>query len=135
MNRAVLIPTIALTGVALLLSGCSSRPADREESFSTAAAECSASWWLEDAQDNVPEEAHAVARAALEDAKVSEEDLRRWEQLLRDSESEESRIPDDRLEGHAYVEAVRSAVRDELERAGYPDQDRLIEVTSQLNCD
>uniref|UniRef100_UPI001CA5738C hypothetical protein n=1 Tax=Arthrobacter sp. B1805 TaxID=2058892 RepID=UPI001CA5738C len=64
---------------------------------------------------------------------VSTAELVEWKKIVSDSESESSdrQIPIHKLEGYAYVEAVRADVRSDLQAAGYPDAPtRFIEVYS-----
>lgn len=134
MKVSRFLPLLVIGAVAL--SGCSvlRGAPDREESFATSYGECTAQWWLEDLADDVPDDAQGAARTALEDAQVSEDERAEWESVLLDSQSEGAEIPEDRLEGQAHIEVVRAEVRAALDDAGYPDQDRIIEVWSDLNC-
>lgn len=116
-----------------ILSACGSSygTPEREESFSVQSGQCNARWWLE-----VPEEASDVALHSLKESDVSSAELQEWKEALSESDSSEDRpIPAYRLEGYAYVEAVRADVRAGLAAAGYPDSPtRLIEVYSDSDC-
>ncbi|KRF04302.1 hypothetical protein ASH00_14450 [Arthrobacter sp. Soil782] len=85
--------------------------------------------------DEVPVEASDVADQALSNSVVSTSELEEWKEILHESKSGDGQIPAHKLEGDAYVEAVRADVRAELEAAGYPDAPtRVIEVYSDSDC-
>ncbi len=94
---------------------------------------CEISWWLAPAVDDPPAEAKPIALEALAEATVSEAQWSSWYQLLND-DPDLDYIPEVRLQGSAYLEAVREDVRVALEAAGYPDIERVIEVYSNLSC-
>ncbi|WP_299169130.1 hypothetical protein [uncultured Arthrobacter sp.] len=136
MGKLVAGCAVALVCVGML-SGCSlARGApEREEVFAVQGGECAARWWLEPLVEEVPDEASDVAGRALTDAVVSTAELEEWKEILLDSQSDDRPIPGQRLEGLAYVEVVRAAVRSELAESGYPDAPtRLIEVYSDVDC-
>ncbi|UNK72053.1 hypothetical protein [Microbacterium sp. H1-D42] len=128
--------TATLIAGAIALSGCSAlRGApDREDTFTTSYGECTAQWWLGSPGDSVPEQASDIAEASLAEADVTPESNAEWQALLVDSQSEGAEVPEDRLEGQAYIEVVREHVRNELDAGGYPDTERVIEVWSDLRC-
>ncbi len=66
MGKRVL-KCIAALGCIGLLSACGIAlgTPDREESFSVQGGECTARWWLEPLEDEVPDEASEIARQAL----------------------------------------------------------------------
>jgi hypothetical protein len=127
----------ALLVSAGVLSGCSllQGPPDREETFSVAGGECTAWWWLGQLQNGVPGEAETVAAAALDDADVSVASREEWESILASSYADDDiDVTEAELEGQAHIEVMRARVRSDLESAGYPDSNRVIEVWSDLRC-
>jgi hypothetical protein len=106
---------------------------DRAESVPVPGGTCQIDWWLGPAVDNPPAEARRVAVEALKDAEVSDAQWSDWYRLLDDDPDLDS-VPEIRLRGTAYLEAVREDVRTALEHAGYPDDERVIEVYSNLSC-
>ena len=123
--------------VAAVVSGCGDgRGApDREETFAVHGAECTAKWWLEPMVDDVPRAASDEATRALTGAKVEASELEDWKRTILESQSGDREITESRLEGFAYVEAVRADVRSSLAKAGFPDAPtRLIEVYSDVDC-
>lgn len=132
-----LLLLIAMLSVGtVVLSGCSMlRGApDREDLVTTSYGECTAQWWLDPVGGDVPVEATQIAAAALEEAVVTPASRAEWQAVLVDTQSEGAEIPEDRLEGQAHIEVVREHVRVELEAGGYPDDNRVIEVWSELRC-
>lgn len=131
---AIVIVTLSVW----VLSACSVTrgPADREDSFTSGESECTAQWWLGDLAEGEPEEARTVAEEALAEADVTDADIEEWVGLLSLAQTEEEAedMTQTELERQAYVEAVREHVREELEGAGFPDSDRVIEVYSDLHC-
>jgi hypothetical protein len=137
-----LVRTRGLTGIALAagiiaLTGCGPVPPicgpDRADSVPLPGGSCEVSWWLGSAGDDPPEEARRVAVDALESATVSDSQWAYWYRLLDDDPDLDS-LPEARLRGTAYLEAVREDVRVALDHAGYPDTERVIEVYSNLSC-
>ena len=137
MGKLLLRFATAVLGVGLLSAcGSSYGTPEREESFSVQSGQCDARWWLEPLVDEVPKEASNIALQSLQESDVSSAELQEWKKILSESDSSEDRqIPAYRLEGYAYVEAVRADVRAGLAAAGYPDTPtRLIEVYSDSDC-
>jgi outer membrane biogenesis lipoprotein LolB len=136
-RRSTIGATLA-TLSALLLTGCSlaQGPADRETAFMVEGRDCTAQWWLGEPAPGTPAEALTVAREALDEAEVSDADMEQWKGLisLSQDESEARATSDVDLAREAYVQAVREHVRDELAAAGYPDEDRVIEVYAESRC-
>ena len=123
--------------VLLLLCGCAADRGepDRVDTLPVTGGECTASWWLEPLVKDVPANAAAIARSALETAVVTDSAREEWQTVVDESDSSDRELPPDRLEGRAHIEVVREHVRVELDAAGYPDAPtRLIEVYSSLNC-
>jgi hypothetical protein len=136
MGRLSSISVFALV-VAAVVSGCGdARGApDREDTFAVKGAECTAQWWLEPMVDDVPRAASDEARRALTSAEVEAPELEDWKRTITESQSGDREITESRLEGLAYVEAVRAEVRSGLAEAGFPDAPtRLIEVYSDVKC-
>lgn len=91
--------------------------------------------WLEPLIDDVPRAASDEASRALTSAKVDASELHDWKRTIQESQSGDREISESRLEGFAYVEAVRAGVRSGLAEAGFPDAPtRLIEVYSDMKC-
>lgn len=134
-GRVVVLISLTLAG-AVTMSGCSllRGTPDREDTFATEHGECTARWWLDPPTDDVPADTRAVAEAALASAEVTPESSQYWQNLLLDSQSDGAEIPEHRLEGQAYIEVVRAYVRERLDAGGYPDENRVIEVWSDLTC-
>jgi hypothetical protein len=123
--------------VAAVVSGCGdARGApDREETFAVQGAECTAKWWLDPLVNDVPAAASVEAARALTGAKVEASELEAWKRTIVESKSGDREITESRLEGFAYVEAVRADVRLRLAEAGFPDAPtRFIEVYSDVDC-
>lgn len=136
MGRISSIGVFALV-VSAVVSGCGdARGApDREETFAVRGAECTAQWWLEPMVDDVPSAASDEASRALTSAKVEASELEDWKRTIIESQSGDREITESRLEGFAYVEAVRAEVRSGLAEAGFPDAPtRIIEVYSDVKC-
>lgn len=134
MKRSLTVVGLVLAGAGL--SGCSlvQGPVDREETFAVDGGQCTAQWWLGDLKSGVSEEAEQIADDALRVATVTESSLAEWQSILEDSQSGGDELSAIELKGQAYIEVVRAHVRDELDGAGYPDSDRVIEVWSDLAC-
>lgn len=136
MRRRLVISVSLLAG-SLTMVGCGPMPpiggVDRAEEVAVPGGTCQISWWLSPAVEDPPAEAQRVAMKALEDATVSETQWSDWYRLLDDDPDLDS-IPEIRLRGSAYLEAVREDVRTALDGAGYPDIERVIEVYSDLSC-
>lgn len=137
MKRLAAVQLTAAIACLSVLTSCSlgQGEPDREESFDAAGSQCTARWWLDPLVEDVSPEASRAAREALEEASVSTADIAGWKDTLIDSRSGDEELAEDELEGYAYIEAVRSDVRDGLKQAGYPDAPtRAIEVRSALDC-
>lgn len=80
--------------------------------------------------EGAPSEARTVAKSALASAVVTDQMWRDAESVLASS----SDVGPDRLESESYTLAVTSFVKDELADAGYPDNERVIEVKSKTEC-
>ena len=132
-----LLAAVAISGTTLILAGCAlvQGPPHREDTFHVADGECTAWWWLGQLQSGVPREAEVIAADALESATITDTDREEWESILVMSQSEGEELSPNELEGQAHIEVVRAHVRDELDEAGYPDSNRVIEVWSDLRCD
>lgn len=134
--------TSAAIGVVGLLAiasaGCSlvQGPADRTDEFAAAGQQCSGSWWLGDLREGTDPEALAVAERSLAAATVTPDDLAAARNLLDDSKNEAERAGSSAVdfESEAYMLTVTLAVKDELDAAGYPDIDRVIEIWSERSC-
>lgn len=136
MGRFSSVSVFALA-VAAVVSGCGdARGApDREETFAVHGAECTAQWWLEPLVEDVPSAASDAASRALTSAEVEASELEDWKRTITESQSGDRELTESRLEGFAYVEAVRAEVRSGLPEAGFPDAPtRLIEVYSDVKC-
>lgn len=96
-------------------------------------SKCEISWWLTPQVEDVSNEAESIAAAALSNADVSADEWEEWHALLDGDPDNETANPV-RLHGAAYLEVVRAEVRDALASAGYPDTNRIIEVSSELSC-
>ncbi|MCT1366132.1 MULTISPECIES: hypothetical protein [Microbacterium] len=122
---------------ALALSGCGIVPPiggpDRSESVPSLGGTCEIGWWLAPAVENPPAEAERIAADALQEATVSDRQWDDWYRLL-DDDPDLDTVPAIRLRGSAYLEAVREDVRTALEEAGYPDDQRVVEVHANLSC-
>jgi hypothetical protein len=120
-----------------VLAGC--RPVDtwgapdRSESVAVSGGRCDISWWISPAADDVREHALKVAGDKLARAKVSDAAWEEWEALL-DNDPDLDSLSEQRISGSAYAEVVRSQVRESLDDAGYPDENRLVEVYTDLDC-
>lgn len=136
MRRRVVGAASLLAGLAMM-AGCGMVPPlsgpDRSEVVPVLGGTCEINWWLSPAVDDPPAEASRIAEEALEEASVSESQRADWYRLLDDDPDLDS-VPEIRLRGSAYLEAVREDVRVALEEAGYPDIERVIEVYSNLDC-
>ncbi len=97
------------------------------------AGRCEIAWWLTPVGRDVPEEAQSVAADALDAATVDDAALQEWYALL-ESDPDLDGVSSVRLQGSAYLEVVRAQVRTALDTAGYPDTERVIEVSSDLSC-
>lgn len=134
--------TIALLGLTCvsgaLLAGCAliHGPADRVDEFVAAGHECTGSWWIGDVREGTSDEARVVAENALAEAEVSPEVLAAATNLLDDSKNDVERQSTSKLdfESEAYMLTVTLHVKDELDAAGYPDIDRVLEVWSEHTC-
>lgn len=120
------------------LTGCVQlwRPltgADRVDEVAFRGTDCEIGWWLAALNDGATDEAWVVARRALQTSEVSTAEAKSWRETLL---SDPDVTWDDpvRLDASAHREAVRADVRDALEKAGYPDLNRVIEVYSDLKC-
>lgn len=130
---------IGLVGLlALTSAGCSlvRGPADRTDEFAAAGQQCTGSWWLGDLREGTDPEALEVAERALAAATVKPEELADARNLLDDSKNEAEREGASAVdfESEAYMLTVTLAVKDELDAAGYPDIDRVIEIWSERSC-
>lgn len=133
---------VSLVGIACLagglMTGCAliHGPADRVDAFVAAGAECEGSWWIGDLREGTSDEARVVAEAALAEAEVSPEAMAATRSLLElsknDHELQSASAVD--LEREAYMLTVKFHVMDELEAAGFPDSDRVLEVWSESTC-
>jgi hypothetical protein len=127
----------SLVGAALLMAGCVPTPPvtgpDRSEVVAVPGGTCEIIWWLSPAVDDPPAEAMRIATAALDSAEVSDQDWSAWYMVLVRN-SDDGGIPEIRLRGTAYLEAVREDVRVALDDAGYSDFERVIEVYSDISC-
>ena len=127
----------SLVAALLVMTGCGLVPPasgpDRAETVSVPGGTCEIEWWLSPAVDDPPAEASSIATKALDEATVSDSQWSEWYSLLDDDPDLDS-VPEIRLRGSAYLESVREDVRDALEKAGYPDIERVIEVYSHLSC-
>lgn len=125
-------------GAVMLLAGCSlvQGPADRTDQFVAAGKDCSGSWWLGDLREGTDDEAQRIAEEALTNAVVTPDALSAAISLLDDSknDAERQRTSAVDLESEAYMLTVTLQVKDELDAAGYPDSDRVIEVWSDRQC-
>lgn len=124
--------------LALGSAGCAAAfgPADRVEEFTAAGHECVGSWWLGALREGAPAEAREIAERALATAPVTEDSLAAATSLLdlsMNDQEQRNAAPVD-VEGEAYLLAVTLHVKSELEAAGYPDSDRVIEVWSEHSC-
>ncbi|MDR6867414.1 hypothetical protein J2Y69_002017 [Microbacterium resistens] len=129
---------VAAAVVALSVAGCRGVPSpsgepDRAETIPVAGGECELSWWLTPLSDDVPDDAWQIAEQRLADAEVSQSHWDEWRTIL-DSDPDIDWTSEGRLQGRAYLEAVRADVRAALEAAGYPDTRRVIEVYSDIAC-
>lgn len=129
---------VALAAVALAGAGCAAAfgPADRVDEFTAAGQACVGSWWLGALREGTPDEARDIAESALATAPVTQDSLAAAAGLLDLSMSDQERrdaAPAD-VEAEAYMLAVTLHVKSELEAAGYPDSDRVIEVRSERSC-
>ena len=98
--------------------------------------ECTGRWWIEQLDDEAPQEVSDIARQALTRSTVSTTELEGWKETIDGSKSGEREIPAHKLEGYAYMEAVRGDVRAELQAAGHHDQfSRIVEVHYESECD
>ncbi|MDR6868480.1 hypothetical protein J2Y69_003099 [Microbacterium resistens] len=122
----------------MLFSGCASLrgPADRTDRFVAAGQDCIGSWWIDDLREGTREEARSIAERALEEDDVSEESLESARSLLDMSMNEQERrnTSDVAFGSEAYMLAVTLHVKNELDEAGYPDIDRVLEVWSDHTC-
>lgn len=133
---------IALLGISCLtgalLSGCAlvHGPADRVDEFAAAGAECTGSWWIGNLREGTSDEARVVAESALAEAEVSPDALASARSLLDDSKNDYERenTTAQELEREAYMLTVTLHVKDQLEAAGYPDIDRVVEVWAESSC-
>lgn len=136
MRRPAVVCASLVSGL-ILMTGCGLVPPlsgpDRAEVVSVPGGSCEISWWLSPAVDDPPAEARRVAADALNEATVSDSQWASWYRLLNDDPDLDS-MPQMRLHGSAYLEAVREDVRSALDEAGYPDIERVIEVYSNLSC-
>ena len=136
MRERVLFGASLIAGL-FAMTGCSLIPPisgpDRADAVPVPGGTCQISWWLSPAVDDPPAEARRIAAKALKDATVSESQWSDWYRTLDDDPDLDS-VPEIRLRGSAYLEAVREDVRTALEEAGYPDIERVIEVYSDLSC-
>ncbi|WP_149085529.1 MULTISPECIES: hypothetical protein [Microbacterium] len=83
--------------------------------------------------ENPPADAERIAADALQDATVSDRQWDDWYRLL-DDDPDLDTVPAIRLRGSAYLESVREDVRTALEEAGFPDDQRVVEVYANLSC-
>ncbi|MDQ0614881.1 hypothetical protein QF046_002522 [Microbacterium sp. W4I4] len=133
---------IAFLGIACLasalLAGCAlvRGPADRVDEFVAAGAACTGSWWIGDPREGTSDEARVIAEAALAEAEVSPVALASTVSLLNDSKNdyERANTSAQALEREAYLLTVTLHVKDQLDTAGYPDIDRVVEVWSDSAC-
>ena len=122
MRPRRLVATIGLSCLALAtLSACGviRGAPDRVDGFVAAGHDCTASWWLGDVRAGVDEEARLVAEVALAEAEVSDEAWDAKRSLL------DLAMDDDERQRTSAVD---------LDAAGYPDNDRAIEMWSDRNC-
>lgn len=134
--------TIALLGLVCVsgaaLAGCSLAhgPADRVDEFVAAGQDCTGSWWIGDVREGTSDEARVVAETALAEAEVSPEALASTANLLDDSKNDHERQQTSAVdfESETYMLAVTLQVKDQLDAAGYPDVDRVLEVWSESTC-
>lgn len=87
-------------------------------------------------REDTSDEARMVAETALAEATVTSEALVAAASLLDDSKNDAVRQNTSTLdfEGEVYLLAVTLHVKDELDAAGYPDIDRVLEVWSEHTC-
>ena len=127
-----------LLASAMTLAGCAliHGPADRVDEFEAAGKNCTGSWWLGDLRAGTDEEVRLVAETALARAEVTPDALKAATSLLDMSKNEYERQRTSAVdfESEAYMLTVTLSVKDELEDAGYPDTDRVIEIWSDRSC-
>ena len=139
MKTSRLLVAVGLTCVATaILTGCAlvQGPADRTDEFTAAGQDCSGSWRLGDLTEGTSLEARKVAEEALADAEVTDDRLEAATRLLDMSKNDAERASTTAVdfESEAYMLAVTLQVKDELEEAGYPDSDRVMEIWSERSC-
>src|SRR5689334_7004693 len=75
---------------------------DREETFTVQGGKCSAQWWLEPQDIDVPAAASDAAARALAAATVNSSELNAWKTTVLESQSGHREISETSLEGYAY---------------------------------
>ena len=122
----------------MTLAGCTliHGPADRVDEFEATGQNCTGSWWLGDLRAGTDEEARLVAETALAQAEVTPDALKAASSLLDMSKNEYERQRTSAVdfESEAYMLTVTLYVKNELDAAGYPDIDRVIEIWSDRGC-
>lgn len=128
---ALALTSVVATGCAMLRG-----PADRVDEFVAAGQECTGSWWLGNLRAGTNDEAGLVAEQALREVDVSAEAFDSAAALLELSMNDQEWRSTSQVdfESEAYMLAVTLHVKHELELAGYPDIDRVIEVWTDHSC-
>ena len=129
MRTAGALATTSVIAIALSACAFNGSLPDRTDHFEADNRSCTGSWWLEPTE-GAPSEAREVAESALTSAVVTDQMWRDAKSVLASS----SDVGLDRLESESYVLAVTSFVKDELADAGYPDNERVLEIKSQTEC-
>ncbi|WP_298038268.1 hypothetical protein [uncultured Microbacterium sp.] len=125
------VVALVLAGLYLTRGPVSFLDPDRAEMING----CEVAWKLEVLDERAPAQAMEVAAVALRDAEPDPDSLHLWEETLSNSDDSVKPPTGERLEALAYAEAVRAEVRDALDAAGYPDNQRVVETYTDVHCE
>lgn len=122
---------MTMTGCALI-----NGPADRTDEFVAAGQECTGSWTLGNLRAGTDSEAQTVAERALAEAEVTPKTLASAVSMveLSKTDAEREETSEAELRSEAYMLSVTLHIKDELDAAGYPDIDRVIEIRVDHRC-